>query len=111
MSPDPLSTLSRLGLYLWALTRLYCISPQYAPPRLSNKKFLGTPLQKRNVPKTNVDYCIISRLELQIFYFLLSEVELLRVACWSEKYKKKYTVFAFYPVRLVVQSNCGLVSN
>ena len=35
MSPDPLS-MSRLEL--WALTRPYCISPQYAPPRLTNKK-------------------------------------------------------------------------
>ena len=35
----------RLGLSLWALTRQYCFSPQYAPPRLTNKKCLGTPLR------------------------------------------------------------------
>ena len=27
-----------LGLFLWVLTRPYCISPQYAQPRLTNKK-------------------------------------------------------------------------
>ena len=43
MSPDPHS-MSRLGLSLWALSRPYCISPQYAPPRLTNKKYLGTPM-------------------------------------------------------------------
>ena len=43
MSPDPLS-ISRLGLFLWALTRPYFISPEYAPPTLTNKKCLGTPL-------------------------------------------------------------------
>ena len=57
-------------------------------------------MQKQNVPKKKVDYCIISRLELQIFYFLLSEIKLLRVACLSEMSYKKSTVFTFYPVRL-----------
>ena len=36
--------MSRLGLSLWAPTRPYCISPQYAPLRLANKKYLRTPL-------------------------------------------------------------------
>ena len=44
MSPDPCS-MSRLGLLLWALTQPYCFSTQYAPPRLTNKKCIGTPLK------------------------------------------------------------------
>ena len=43
MSPDPHSMLG-LGLSIWALKRPYCISHQYAPPRLTNKKCLGTPM-------------------------------------------------------------------
>ena len=37
-------SMSYFGLSLWAPTRPYCISPQYAPLRLTNKKCLGTPL-------------------------------------------------------------------
>ena len=37
-------SLSYFGLSLWAPTRPYCISPQYAPLRLTNKKCLGMPL-------------------------------------------------------------------
>ena len=40
-------SISRLGLSLWALTCPYCTPPsppQYIPPRLTNKKWLGTPL-------------------------------------------------------------------
>ena len=36
-------SMSNFGLSLWALTHPYCISPQYAPLRLTNKKCLGTP--------------------------------------------------------------------
>ena len=39
--------MSRLGLSLWAPTHPYCISPQYAPLRLANKKCLETPLTSR----------------------------------------------------------------
>ena len=53
------------------------------------------PGQKRNVLKTNFDYCIISRLELQIFYFLLTEIKLLRVACLSEMSYKKVRYLHF----------------
>ena len=52
-------------------------------------------IQKRNVPKTNVYYCIISRLELQIFYLLLSEINLLRVACLNEMSYKKIRYLHF----------------
>ena len=36
--------MSNFGLSLWAPMHPYCISPQYAPLRLTNKKCLGTPL-------------------------------------------------------------------
>ena len=41
--PGPAS-MSHLGLFLCVQTRPYCISPQYAPPRITNKNFQGTPL-------------------------------------------------------------------
>ena len=41
--PGPPS-MSHLGFSLWAPMYPYCISPQYAPLRLANKKCLGTPL-------------------------------------------------------------------
>ena len=67
MACPPPPSISRLGLSLWALTCPYCTPPsppQYIPPRLTNKKWLGTPLS------VQCRFVLLLVLNFAGFYFL-----------------------------------------